>query len=830
MKPHPHRKLLFLAVAVLGGVAIPVSAAEPRPNVLLIMADDMGFSDIGCYGGEIPTPNIDALARGGLRFTQFYNSARCSPTRAALLTGLLQHQAGMGILAEDPGAEAPANAAPGFIRHLNTNCVTIAEVLGSAGYHTYMAGKWHLGYHDPANWPRQRGFERYYGILAGASSYFRPQGGRGLTLDNTAIPTPTNADYYTTDAFADHAIQFISEQKDDKPFFAYLAFNAPHWPLHARAEDIAKFVGTYANGWDQLRGQRWGKQLALGIVKQEWGLSPRDDGARAWDALTAEQKRELDYRMAVYAAQVHRMDYDIGRVIESLRTQGKLNNTLVIFLSDNGACAEPYNDLGGGKFEDLNDPDKAGAISYGTAWANASGTPYRRYKARLYEGGISTPLIVHWPAGLKARPNSLTETRGYLSDLMPTILELAGAKYPREFNGRTITPVYGRSLASIVQGKSLPQPEWMFWEHYNDRAARKGDWKILGKTGTDKWELYNLATDRTEQHDLAAAKPELVREMAAAWQQWAETHQVVPRTIGGQTESAVKGNKKQSKPRAPLAVGARPESVTRGFGGQLYVTVMNGTEPGDGVIKVVKGDTVAVFATGFDEPKGTTFTGDYLVTTDLKRVWKIDEQGKATVLVDEKDFPQPILYLNAAAAAPDQRGVFVTDMGARDRINGPDGLWPLASAEAAVLPAVGRVYQIALDGKVTLAVDASSEMKCPNGVGVDRQGGLVIGEFFTGNILSSRHGVTRVLNTGFRGADGIEQGADGNIYVSSWTQGKVWRLDHDGKNPELLAEGFQSAADFYLEESAGVMILPDMKAGTLNWIPLNPEKNGEPKE
>lgn len=523
--------LLTLLLANSCATKIPVAQAT-RPNVLLVMADDMGWSDIGCYGGEIPTPNIDALARGGLRFTQFYNTARCSPTRAALLTGLLQHQAGMGILGEDPGQEAPANAAAGYTRFLNRNCVTIAEALKAAGYYTYMAGKWHLGYHGQEKWPRQRGFDRYYGIISGASSYFKPSDPRGLTLDNTPLPSPTDPDYYTTDAFAEHLIQFITEQKDDQPFFGYLAFNAPHWPLHAREEDIAKLVGKYTNGWDQVREKRWARQLAMGIVKEEWGLSERDDGARAWDALTEQQKRQLDYRMAVYAAQVHRMDHQIGRVIETLRALGKLDNTVVIFLSDNGGCAEPYNDLGGGKFEEINNPDKWGAISYGTGWANASNTPFRRYKARLYEGGIATPLIVHWPAGLKTKAGSLTDTRGFVSDIMPTLLELTGAEYPAEFNGNMITPLYGRSLAPVLRGGSLPQPEWMFWEHYQDRVARKGDWKIIGRIGSDQWELYDLAADRTEQHDLAAQKPELVAEMTAAWECWAGTHQVLPRFLG----------------------------------------------------------------------------------------------------------------------------------------------------------------------------------------------------------------------------------------------------------------------------------------------------------
>lgn len=492
----------------------------------------MGFSDIGCYGGEIPTPYIDSLAANGLRFAQFYNSARCSPTRAALLTGLLQHQTGMGILGEDPNQAAPSDAAAGYTRRLNNQCVTLAELLKENGYHTYMAGKWHLGYHEQSTWPRQRGFDRFYGILAGATSYFQPNAPRGLTLDNNPQSKPSDSNYYTTDAFTDHLIQFIREQPDNEPFFGYLAFNAPHWPLHAREEDIAKFVGKYSQGWDRIRESRWKKQVDLGVVQQKWGLSKRDDGARQWDSLSDQQQKQLDYRMAVYAAQVHRMDYQIGRVIEFLKEKNKLDNTMILFLSDNGGCAEPYTDLGGGKFDEINVPEKNGAVSYGTGWANASNTPFRHYKAKLYEGGISTPLIIHWPSGLKTSPGAITQTRGYLSDIVPTVLEITGTNYPQEFHGHRIHPLYGRSFAPVLDGKSIEQPEWMFWEHYNDRAARKDDWKIIGRIGKDSWELYDLATDRCEQNDLAKVHPEIVQDLSAAWTKWATNHQVLPRFLG----------------------------------------------------------------------------------------------------------------------------------------------------------------------------------------------------------------------------------------------------------------------------------------------------------
>lgn len=533
---------LTFVVAPLRAVDEATSDKTPaasRPNVVLILADDMGFSDIGCYGGEIETPHIDALANRGLRFTQFYNSARCSPTRAAILTGLYQHQAGMGMLGEDPNQVAPADAPAGYTRRLDQDCATIAELLRAEGYHTYMAGKWHLGYHRQESWPLQRGFERYYGILAGASSYFRPSGGRGLTLDNNQLPPPANEDYYTTDAFAEHLNQFIGQQTDEQPFFAYLAFNAPHWPLHAREEDIQRYVGKYLGGWDQLRQQRWARQVKMGIVDEAWGLSPRDDGARAWDELTDQQQQELDYRMAVYAAQVHRLDYQIGQVVQTLKSRGQFENTLILFLSDNGACAEPYTDLGGGDFKEINDPDKWGAISYGTGWANASNTPYRRYKARLYEGGISTPLVAHWPAGISAA-GQLTAARGYISDLLPTILDVVGAEYPEQLDGRELTPLYGKSLAGALRGEEFSQPEWMFWEHYDDRVARKGDWKIIGKIGSDVWELYNLATDRTELHNVADQHPELVAELADAWLQWAKAHDVLPTRPRGAEQAADK--------------------------------------------------------------------------------------------------------------------------------------------------------------------------------------------------------------------------------------------------------------------------------------------------
>jgi len=536
-----------LTLSLLAFLALPfglfADAAKPRPNILLILADDMGYSDIGCFGSEIPTPNLDALAAGGLRFSQFYNTARCSPTRAALLTGLHPHQAGMGTLAEDPGKQAKAGAAPGYQEYLNDRCVTLAEALRPAGYRTLIAGKWHLGYHGENKWPLARGFDRFYGFISGAGSYFTPSPPRGLTLDNTPLSTPTDPAYYATDAFTDHALQFLRETPAKQPLFLYLAYTAPHWPLHARTEDIEKFRGRYHAGWDNLRVARWEKQKQLGILSADTVLSPRDNGARAWDALNPEQQQQLDYRMAVYAAQVHRMDWNIGRVVAQLRASGQLDNTLIIFLSDNGGCAEPYDDLGGGVFEAVNSPAAAGVggrnaprggSSYGTGWANASNTPFRRYKSRLHEGGISTPLIVHWPSGMKAKPGSIDSTPGYLADIMPTVLELTGTTYPAKTRtGESPFPLVGRSLSPAIAGQPLREAaRWFFWEQYDNKAVRHGDWKAVqtAEPGSP-WELYDLSRDRSELHDLAAAEPTRLNTLTTAWQAWAISHQVLPKRL-----------------------------------------------------------------------------------------------------------------------------------------------------------------------------------------------------------------------------------------------------------------------------------------------------------
>jgi arylsulfatase A-like enzyme/GH43 family beta-xylosidase len=522
--------VLLALLSCLGGNPLVGSPSDRKPNIVLILADDMGFSDIGCYGSEIPTPHLDALANGGLRFTQFYNTARCSPTRAALLTGLHPHQAGMGRLAKIANkTEQPA----GYLGYLNDHCVTVAEVLRSAGYRTYMAGKWHLGSSNQEWWPLQRGFDRFYGHVSGGGSYFQP---RGLTRDNTPLPVPTDPDYYTTDAFTDFAIETVREHRGDHPFFLYLAYTAPHWPLHARTADIAKFVGQYRAGWDRLRAARHAKQIASGIVTPDWPLSERDAEARAWEALTEQQKTDLDYRMAVYAAQVHRIDWNIGRLVAALRERGQLDNTLLLFLSDNGGCAEPYTDLGGQAQANINDPKIGTNVSYGTGWANLSNTPFRKFKSMLHEGGIATPLVVHWPAGLQTKPGAIDATPGYLTDIMATAVAVSGATYPQKVGSRKIAPLEGVSLVPrFAAAPASAAPRTFYWEQYGYKAVRTGDLKAIyapkdsyDSSGLGRWELYDVARDRTELHDIAAARPDDLKRLVAQWDTWAARVQVYP--------------------------------------------------------------------------------------------------------------------------------------------------------------------------------------------------------------------------------------------------------------------------------------------------------------
>ena len=546
-----HRVFCWIAVfsmlACFSPLGLKTAAADDRPNVIIMMADDMGFSDVGCYGGEISTPNINGLAAEGVRFTQFYNTARCCPTRACLMTGLYSHQAGVGHMMNDRGFD-------GFRGDLNENCVTIAQVMKSAGYSTYMSGKWHVtrfwrqedSHH---NWPRQRGFDRYFGTIQGGGSYYDPY---TLTRDDEFIVP--EGDFYYTDAIADNAATFIRGHRSDKPLFMYVAFTSPHWPMHAKPEDIAKYKGRYDKGWDALRQQRHARQIEMGIVDARWPLTPRDASAPAWE--DAELKPWHARRMEVYAAMVDCMDQGIGRIVAALKETGKFDNTLIFFLADNGGCAEEYGSGGPVKPDPSKPvqlqpmaegelqtrmqprvtrdgrPVRTGRgvmpgpsdtfIAYGLPWANASNTPFRRYKHWVHEGGISSPLIVHWPDGIDAERNGALEKQpGHLIDLMATCVDVGKATYPETYHGKPITPAPGVSLRPAFAGQPIHRTEPIFWEHEGNRAVRMGNWKLVAMGPQGPWELYDLAADRTELNNLADKHPERVKEMAAVWEAWA---------------------------------------------------------------------------------------------------------------------------------------------------------------------------------------------------------------------------------------------------------------------------------------------------------------------
>jgi arylsulfatase A-like enzyme len=556
-----YRYLLPLIALLSAGAA---RAAE-RPNVVVILSDDMGFSDVGCYGGEIDTPNLDALAANGLRFMQFFNTARCCPTRASLLTGLYPHQAGVGHMMEDRGEKFP-----GYRGNLNNSCRTIAEVLKPAGYRNYAVGKWHVTRHTGKdgpkhNWPVARGFDRFYGTIHGGGSYYDPS---SLVRNETMISPHADPEYkpktyYYTDAISDHAVRFVGEHAKDhaaKPFFLYVAYTAAHWPMHALPEDVAKYRGKYDTGYEPVRKARFEKAAKLGLIDPKQGLSPQ---AQDWN--TVPDKKWEAAGMEVYAAMVDRMDRGIGKIVAELKRTGQLDNTLILYLQDNGGCAElmgraPQPKKGHPNIERPAKPtfppmkpeDFAAAgsvpaqtrdgypirmgnkvmpggddtyVAYGPGWANVSNTPFREYKHWVHEGGISTPLIAHWPKGIAAK-GELRKQPGHLIDVAATCVELAGANYPKTVGDVAITPLEGKSLVAAFADKPLDRD--LYWEHEGNRAVRSGDWKLVAKGPGGKWELYDIARDRVESTDLAAKHPEKVKELVRRWEDWARRAKVVP--------------------------------------------------------------------------------------------------------------------------------------------------------------------------------------------------------------------------------------------------------------------------------------------------------------
>jgi len=531
-----------------------------RPNIIVILSDDMGYSDIGAYGGEILTPILDALAENGRRFTQFYNTGRCCPSRASLLTGLYPHQTGIGHMVNDQNLE-------GYRGTLNDKCVTIAEALKAAGYSNYMSGKWHVTPHpkstselDKSNWPLQRGFDKFYGILNGASSFWDPNSlvrdNEQITHVNDSLYRPKET-YHLTDAISDNAITFLKEHDGSKPFFMYMAYTAAHWPMHARAKDINKYQGTYNAGYDTIRKHRLEKLKQLGLVDANTTISKTYG---SWENVQNESL-ELEL-MKTYAAMVDQMDRGLGRLTNTLKEIGQFDNTLILFLQDNGGCHE---DLG---WMDQSSQGPRGQtptflpipkdsihyfnsaprqtrdgwpvlfgnvmpgpadtyLSYNQAWANVSNTPFREYKTRMHEGGIATPLIAHWPNGIASK-NELRTEAGHIIDIMATCLDAAGVSYPNTYEGIKTTPLEGKSLLPVFDGKEIHR-DFLFWEHEGNRALRMGKWKIVAKDWEGAWELYNMEKDRVELHDLSQEHPEILGKMTAIWEREAHRTKVYPK-------------------------------------------------------------------------------------------------------------------------------------------------------------------------------------------------------------------------------------------------------------------------------------------------------------
>ena len=523
MKP-----LVFLFVVCV--VAFPFSVrGEKQPNILYILADDLGFSDLGCMGGEIDTPNLDALAENGLRLTQLYNTGRCCPSRAALLTGEYPHKVGLGHMA------GKGIGQPGYAGSVSKNARTIAELIAPLGYRSFLSGKWHLGTEDPT----RHGFEEFYGTLVSAKRFFDPDHLIRLPKGREAIAY-AEGEFYATDAVTDHALDFIqlARETPDQPWFLYLAYHAPHFPLQAPEAEIEKYSDRYLSGWDVLRRERLERMKELGIVPQGTLLSPRSTWRNygetktgtnpAWDTLDEERKRDLARRMAIYAAMIDRLDQQVGRVFADLKAAGEWENTLIVFTSDNGACFEwdPFgfdvkssnrNILHTG--EELDKMGSAGTFhSIGSGWANASNTPWRMYKHFNHEGGIASPGIMHWPLGMEVEPGSISDDPAHLIDFLPTAIAAAGGIPPADLPGIDLV---GR------MNRQDDEERIFFFEHQGNRAVRKGQWKLVA-FDDESWELYHFTNDRSEMTDLSAVHSEKVDELDAEWKKWAEQNQVTP--------------------------------------------------------------------------------------------------------------------------------------------------------------------------------------------------------------------------------------------------------------------------------------------------------------
>ena len=659
------KRILFFLTGLCLLASVAQAAKAPRPNIIIAMADDMGWSDIGCYGGEIRTPRLDALADKGVRFTQFYNTGRCCPTRATLLTGVYAHQAGIGWMMSNQNL-------PGFKGDLGKNVRTIAEVMKTAGYATYMSGKWHVTPHvkpegPKYNWPRQRGFDRFYGTIHGAGSFFDPN---SLTRENTQVSPLTDKgyqtdEYYYTDAISDHAVRYIEEHEGDQPFFLYVAYTAPHWPMHATEKEIAAYKGFYDKGWNSVRKARYARQLKMGLIDPKWKNSPRDGKATPW---TDARNKAWELRlMETYAAMVTNMDAGMGRVVDALKANGQYDNTLILFLADNGGCAEGMGRRNGIQYRDQN-PEQlkpmgkgdlqfdmiprrtrdgrvvkqgtevmtGGADTYhgyGLAWANASNTPFREYKHWVHEGGISSPLIAHWPKGIDAeRYGKLESQPGHLIDLMATCVDLGGAQYPAKVGETAIVPLQGTSLVPAFNGKNIGREEPIYWEHEGNRAMREGKWKLVAKGANGSWELYDIDADRTELNNLSEAEPKRLADMAERWEAWAEKALAKPWPWGGKGRNAGFSRKQKFTLKQGDHLPQTQAPMVRGKGFTVEARVAAGGK--DGVIVA----------------QGGTNHGWSLHIWEGTLRFATRHDGTLTMVADEKPFPKAAAMVSAELA------------------------------------------------------------------------------------------------------------------------------------------------------------------------------------
>ncbi|AJA07306.1 sulfatase [Sphingopyxis fribergensis] len=531
-----------------------------RPNVIVILVDDMGFSDIGPYGSEIPTPNLDMLASNGIRFTQFYNSARCSPSRASLLTGLYPHEAGVGYL---DNVVRP-NGAGGLQGRIADRAVTIAEVLKPAGYFTGMAGKWHVGAQHGTP-PTKVGFDR--SVLFQGGTFFPDQVGKKfVTIDGNQLPLASQevgkGEWYSSDLLVDWTSRFVSEAKaQGKPFFLYLPFTAVHFPVMAPADEIAKFKGKYMAGWDKLRRERFERQKKIGLIDPNATLPDVLPEQYDWNKMSARDKDRFDTIMAVYAAAISRMDRAIGTLTADLKAKGELDNTLILFMSDNGGNAESGPD---GRTGRAPWGGPTSNIFVGLNWATLQNTPFQYFKHFTEEGGIATPLIAYWPKGIDPKlRGTMVRAPGHLVDVMPTVAELAGAKYPTRFEGNDIRPMSGRSFAGAFEGQPLMRGVPIFWEHEGNKAVRDGKWKLVAQFERP-WQLYDMDADRTETRDFAAAHPDIIARMAKQWDDWAARSFVdrwPNRVNGGVITGTLEGGQ---PPQAKKKPGKRGKSKRKG--------------------------------------------------------------------------------------------------------------------------------------------------------------------------------------------------------------------------------------------------------------------------